>query len=130
MSSINTYYNINGTSSSENQKNGSSYLGKDDFLKLLVTELRNQNPLEPMDSKEYIAQLAQFSSMEQMQNLNAQVASLSAVSAIGRTATALDDDGNEISGKINGVIFSNGKVDLIIGDDEKKIALENVIAIR
>ncbi len=44
-------------------------LGKDDFMNLLIAQISNQNPLEPMDDKEFIAQLAQFSSLEQMQNI-------------------------------------------------------------
>ncbi|MBK5000668.1 flagellar hook assembly protein FlgD [Pseudomonas putida] len=45
-------------------------LGKDTFLQLLVTQLQNQNPLDPQDNSEFVAQLAQFSSLESMQTLN------------------------------------------------------------
>lgn len=48
----------------------SNDLGKDEFLKLLVTQMENQNPLEPQDNGEFIAQLAQFSSLEGIDNLN------------------------------------------------------------
>lgn len=51
-----------------NKPNG--MLGKDAFLKLLITQLRNQDPLSPMEDKEFIAQMAQFSTLEQMQELN------------------------------------------------------------
>ena len=47
-----------------------SNLGKEEFLKLLVTQLEYQDPLDPMDNTQFVAQLAQFSSLEQMQNLN------------------------------------------------------------
>lgn len=49
---------------------GSSRLGKDDFLNLLVTQLRYQNPLEPLKDSDFVAQLAQFSSLEQLENIN------------------------------------------------------------
>lgn len=44
-------------------------LGKDEFIKILMTQLQNQDPLNPMDDKEFIAQMATFSSLEQMMNM-------------------------------------------------------------
>jgi flagellar basal-body rod modification protein FlgD len=127
MTKINTYYNpVN-----QAQKLGTTNLGKDDFLKLLVTQLRYQNPLEPMDNKEYIAQMAQFSSLEQMQNLNMQLANLSAISTIGKTAKAVVEQ-KEVESIIKGIAFEKGRVNLIIGDEDNeiKVPIENVAEIR
>jgi len=128
VSIINTdyYYTAN-----QEQKLGTTNLDKDDFLKLLVTQLRYQDPLEPMDNNEYIAQLAQFSSLEQMQNLNIQMASLSAISTIGKTARAVVEQ-NEVEGTIKGIAFDRGSVNLIISneDSEVKVPIENVAEIR
>jgi len=51
------------------QATGKDELGKNDFLNLFVTQLQNQNPLEPMDNTQFLSQMAQFSSLEQMQNI-------------------------------------------------------------
>jgi flagellar basal-body rod modification protein FlgD len=45
-------------------------MGKDQFVQLLVTEMKNQDPMNPMDGKDLAAQLAQFSSVEQLMNIN------------------------------------------------------------
>lgn len=76
----------------------SNVLGKDDFLNLLITQLQNQDPLNPTDSVEFTAQLAQFSSLEQLGNVNENLVELKnfqasinnsqAVSLIGKTITA------------------------------------------
>lgn len=63
---------------SDIQKNTQKFsqdLDKDAFLKLLTTQLSNQDPLNPMEDREFIAQMAQFSSLEQMQNLNENIKS-------------------------------------------------------
>jgi flagellar basal-body rod modification protein FlgD len=58
------------TGSTELAVSESSVLGKEDFLNLLITQLQNQDPLNPTDSTEFTAQLAQFSSLEQLSNVN------------------------------------------------------------
>jgi flagellar basal-body rod modification protein FlgD len=98
------------TSAQSAATGASSVLNKDDFLKLLVTQLQHQDPLNPLDDKEFIAQLAQFSSLEQMSNVAsgiealtktvAKQESLSAASYIGKNVVA---DGKTITKLDSGV---------------------------
>lgn len=90
------------TSASDSMKE-SIGLNKDDFLKLFITQLQYQDPLNPQDSSEFVSQLAQLTQVEQAYNTNTNLESLlaaqnnsmsmSAVSFIGKTVTAL---GNSI----------------------------------
>lgn len=66
-----------GTTSttSSTSSTSSTTLGKDDFLKLLCTEMENQNPLDPMSGSEYAAELAQFSEVEQLENIDSDLTS-------------------------------------------------------
>lgn len=109
-------------------------LGKDDFLRLLVTELRYQDALRPVDDREMIAQLAQFSTLEQMQNLGSKVEELAraqnttqAASLIGKTVTAVDSDGEEVTGKVESVEFFGDYVYLTVAD--RKIPFGNILKI-
>jgi flagellar basal-body rod modification protein FlgD len=66
---------ITGSTSSTTTKK-SNVLGQDDFMKMLLAQLQNQDPLNPMNGADFAAQLAQFSSLEQLSNLNATMSSL------------------------------------------------------
>lgn len=64
-------------------------LGKDDFLKILITQLSHQDPTEPMKDQEFIAQLAQFSSLEQMSNVSEEIAKVAALLAKSQAVSLL-----------------------------------------
>lgn len=78
----------------------SNALGLQDFMKILLTQLTYQDPLKPMDNKEFMAQMAQFTALEQSQRLNERVqvlvqnqAALQSLELIGRTVEIRTDAG-------------------------------------
>ncbi len=107
--------------------NSSASVSKDEFLKLLVTQLQNQDPLNPADQKEMLSQLAQFSSLEQMQSLNQTMTASANVAQIAQSAmligktvtTAANADGSAgVSGQVSSVSVQGGKTFLHIGTQD------------
>ena len=100
-------------------------LGKDDFLKLLVTQLQHQDPLNPTDNSQFMAQMAQFSTLEQITNVGEELKRLSfsgqvsqGVSLIGRSVTYEQKDGSIAQGTVQDVEIADGKILLTIGSDK------------
>ncbi|MEO4053519.1 flagellar hook assembly protein FlgD [Solibacillus sp. CAU 1738] len=130
------------------KQTGNSELGKDAFLKLLITQLQNQDPTNPMDDREFIAQMAQFSSLEQMQNMTKamedllesqhQTQLMSYTSFIGKEVKwhelteELDEKGNPVikegTGTISELKFVDGDVVFILADG-KEITPGNISSI-
>src|ERR1035437_7042449 len=90
-------------------------LGQDDFIKLLTTQMSNQDPMNPVSDTQQIAQLAQFSSLQSMNSLltNSQLASAS--SMIGKNVTATASDGTVSSGTVDSAQLSSGTVYVSFG---------------
>jgi flagellar basal-body rod modification protein FlgD len=96
-------------------------LGKDDFLKLLVTQLQHQDPLNPMDDMQFMSQMAQFSTLEQITNLGTQLEQLSysgqvsqGVGLIGRTVTYETKDGSLVTGTAESVELNDGEMTVLV----------------
>ncbi len=89
---------------------------KETFLKLLITQLRNQDPLDPVQDKEFIAQLAQFSSLETLQSIDAKLGASNdgarlqqAAALLGRQVTVADPDaGDLVQGRVTSVRLASG----------------------
>ena len=115
-------------------------MGKDDFLKLLITELQNQNPLNPMEDREFISQMANFSTLEQMQNMNKgfEYVGLLLEQSLGsmyleqccnliNKDVEYSIDGNLKQGIVEGIVMNNGIPQLKISED--LIFLDEVLSI-
>lgn len=92
-----------------------SSMGKEDFLELLVTQLRNQDPMNPMEGQEFAAQLAQFSSVEQLININDTLESQNGNSALTqnlKNGLAADMLGTRVRAEGNSVNWKGDNIDL------------------
>jgi len=93
-------------------------LGKDDFLKLLITQLSYQDPTAPMQDKEFIAQMAQFSSLEQMTSMSRDFAKLTAIvsgseasQSLGKNVELVEGE-NVIQGTVKAV--TRGEIPMVL----------------
>lgn len=125
-------------SQTKTANNATEVLGKDDFLKLLVTQLRHQDPINPVEDKEFIAQLAQFSSLEQMQNLTTSINTMmesqqrltalsQATAMIGKEVEIASHSGESLFGKVSGVQFISGWPEVIV--DGKTYDFTEIVSI-
>lgn len=104
-------------------------LGKDQFLQILVTQLRNQDPMQPMQDKDFIAQMAQFSALEQTMNMATQLTALrqsAGLSAglIGKTVGWVEttaDGVTNMSGVVDSIVRRDGIQYVRVGSQEIKI---------
>ena len=115
---------------------------RDQFLQLLVTQLRHQDPLEPTKQEDFLAQLAQFSTLEGIEKLNANVEGFlstqlenqatqnsflvelqqfqnmaSAANLVGKEVEFESDSGNTEIGRVDGVVIKENTISLRVGDD-------------
>lgn len=104
-------------------------LGQDDFLKLLITQLENQDPSQPADETQFIAEMAQFSSLEQMTNvanavnklstslqtINQQQLMAQGAALIGKNVSGTDSNNNAVTGVVDSVIMKDSNVVLQVG---------------
>lgn len=112
----------NGSGTSVPKKN----LDKDAFLKLLITQLKYQDPTQPMEDREFIAQMAQFSALEQMTNMRQGLDVLTqmqittqAMSLAGRTVDLRNPDGGaSLTGKVDEIRFVGGEPRIVVGGRE------------
>ncbi|MEK3882141.1 flagellar hook capping FlgD N-terminal domain-containing protein [Paenibacillus sp. PL2-23] len=117
-------------------RSSSDTLGKDQFLTILVTQLRNQDPMQPLQDKEFIAQMAQFTSVEQLMNMSTELSLMrqnigAASSMIGKFVewNEYDETGAiaTMSGQVDSILSKDGVLYAQIG--AKEVALDYLVSI-
>ena len=122
MPAINAVTGNTPTAGSQEAKGTNGQMGKDDFLKLFVAQLQHQDPLKPMEDKEFMGQMASFSTLEQVAKLAAANEKLAntlsltgSLGFIGRTVTYKDAAGETRTGAVERVsTTAEGKVSLTV----------------
>jgi flagellar basal-body rod modification protein FlgD len=111
------------TGSTKSSSTDPMMLGKDDFLKLLVSQLSHQDPMNPVDDKDFMGQMAQFTSVEQLTNMAAAIDRMStasqstqSIALIGKTVSWKKDDGSSGEGVATSVSFDDGSIAIAVGD--------------
>lgn len=113
MSSSVNAVNPNDVTSALKSATGNSTMDKNSFLLLLVTQFKYQDPLNPMDDKEFVSQLAQFNALEQQMNTNEKMDSLVSLQTEQQMLSALNYIGKEVSARGTQVSVEEGKATLI-----------------
>ena len=115
-----TIDSIGNTPASTAAVNPSANISIQDFLRILTTQLNNQDPLKPVDNEAFVAQLAQFSALEEAQQSNDKLDSLLSIQAaqqsiglIGKTVD-VSASGSSVRGAVTGLDFSTGQAQLSI----------------
>jgi flagellar basal-body rod modification protein FlgD len=108
---------------------------KMDFMSMLITELKNQNPLEPMDNTEMATQMAQLSQLQQMEDLNTTFSKVAASQQLseasgllGKKVTYLDSQSQTQQGTVSQVTLSSGTINLLVGNSQ--VSLDNIVSVQ
>ncbi len=94
-------------------------LGRDDFFKLFLAQLRNQDPTQPFDDKEFLAQLAQFSLIDTLNEVKRALGGTQLAQAsglLGRHVEGIGDDGAPVSGVVDRILQGPSGLSLVVGD--------------
>jgi flagellar basal-body rod modification protein FlgD len=130
----NTYTGSTSKTTSSTSSTSSTTDTSGQFMSLLLAQLTNQNPLEPMDDTEMVAQMVSMNSLEELQKISSAMTTLSqtnqflsAASLMDKTVTYLNDDDEEVSGKVSGVTMGEKEVYLTVGDQQ--VAMSSLVGV-
>ncbi len=103
----------------------STVMGKDDFLKMMLAQLQNQDPLNPLDGTDFTAQLAQFSSLEQLTNMNTQLETLGLYQSSLNNAQSVNLIGKEVTAQGNTIEAEGASAGLAynLSEDADKVVV-------